>query len=219
MDDKSFYACEERARNSSRLRSTRLHSVVLYAAGVLSTLALVNLSSSFSTLPSHLPASKSGFGTCRPPQPPLLAHYPPLPHSRSLAQASSELDRYLSSRAAKDDIDSISIAVITPNGPIFERSYGVLKANESGITSEPVDKDSIYRIASITKMFTVLETLVLRERGVLNWDDPVTKFLPNFTFPSYGWAEYLRGEKSTESSTPITLRQLASHMSGVLHVY
>lgn len=48
-------------------------------------------------------------------------------------------------------------------------------------------------------------------------DDPVEKHLPNVTYPSYGWSEYLNGmEHDVIDSRPhITLRQLASHLSGV----
>lgn len=45
-------------------------------------------------------------------------------------------------------------------------------------------------------------------------DDPVTKFLPNFTHPSSGWSDFLRGD-SVSANSPITLRQLASHLSGL----
>jgi len=64
-------------------------------------------------------------------------------------------------------------------------------------------------------MFTVLETLILRERGVLDWDDPVTKFIPNFTHPSYGWSDFLGGNDYAPANSPITLRQLSSHLSGL----
>ncbi|KAF8973666.1 beta-lactamase/transpeptidase-like protein [Flammula alnicola] len=137
-----------------------------------------------------------------------------------IVKASKDLDKYLSSRASKSDIDSIAVAVVTPAGSIFEAGYGVLKANETDAEhAQPVDRDSIYRIASISKMFTVLETLILRERGVLNWDDPADKYLPEFTPPSssYGWARYLDGQNQlVDSDRPrITLRQLASHLAGI----
>ncbi|EGO21816.1 hypothetical protein SERLADRAFT_474737 [Serpula lacrymans var. lacrymans S7.9] len=49
-------------------------------------------------------------------------------------------------------------------------------------------------------MFTALETLILRNRGVLNLDDPVDKLLSLTYHTNYG---------------PITFRQLMSHMSGL----
>ncbi|KAJ7751289.1 beta-lactamase/transpeptidase-like protein [Mycena maculata] len=155
--------------------------------------------------------------TCRAPLPTLLASHPPGPDAPGIKAASTSLDEFLSIRTAESDIDSLSIAVVTPDGPIFQRGYGVLRANESDAQNRgAITRDSIYRIASITKMFTVLDTLILRERGVLNWDDTVTKFLPNFTFPSYGWSDFLNGNNYTaEHASPITLRQLASHLSGI----
>ncbi|KAL1664547.1 beta-lactamase/transpeptidase-like protein [Schizophyllum commune] len=154
--------------------------------------------------------------SCKVPLPNLLAYDPPTGQEALLQEASLLLDGYFAHRAAYPDIDSLAVAVVTPSGTVFERAYGTLRANET----EPdkygaVDSDSIYRIASITKMFTVLETLILRERGVLNWDDPVTKFLPNFTYSGASWPEHLAGDVSTQSQEDITLRQLASHLSGL----
>ncbi|KAJ7170077.1 beta-lactamase/transpeptidase-like protein [Mycena filopes] len=142
--------------------------------------------------------------TCRPPLPTLLAANPPRPDAQELKDAAASLHESLSRRTAFPDIDSLSIAVVTP------------AANESSVERRgSVNRDSIYRIASITKVFTVLHTLILRERGILNWDDPVSKFLPTFTTPSYGWSEYLNGTESTPNDSPITLRQLASHLAGI----
>lgn len=80
------------------------------------------------------------------------------------------IDKYLSDRASQADIDSISVALVTPAGTLWQGGYGVLRANETGDAEKgTVDGDSIYRIASISKAFTVLETLILRERGALSW--------------------------------------------------
>lgn len=156
---------------------------------------------------------------CHPPPLNLLAYHPPSANNKDILKAAQRLDQVLAKRVSKfnSGIDSLSIAVITPNGPIFERGYGVLRANESARSGqEPVDRDSIYRIASITKMFTVLETLILRERGALNWDDPIEKYLPEFSTPTYGWTEYLDGEFAQKEEQPhVTLRQVASHLGGI----
>lgn len=98
----------------------------------------------------------------------LLRGQPLQPGEGRLAESSKKLHAYLSERASHSDIDSLSIAVVTPTRTIFEQSYGVLKANETESSDKPVSRDSIYRIASITKIFTILETLILRERGALN---------------------------------------------------
>ena len=64
--------------------------------------------------------------------------------------------------------------------------------------------DTGFRIGSLTKIFTVIELLQLRDTGRLSLNDPVTRLLPNFT---------VRNPFRTTDN--ITLRQLASHMSGL----
>jgi CubicO group peptidase (beta-lactamase class C family) len=105
---------------------------------------------------------------CAFPLPNLLSSGLPSEYGHNtISIASRSLDKYLRAKVRQRDIDSLSIAVVTPNGPIFQKGYGVLRANETGARTP--DADSIYRIASISKMFTVLQTLVLRDRGVLDW--------------------------------------------------
>ena len=150
---------------------------LIKAALCLAALAAITVSSDSSLLHITSPVSllwNHGFTTfgyeCPSPPPNLFAYHPPRPTNDLVVKASKKLDKYLSKRASKPDIDSIAISIVTVNGPIFESGYGVLRANESNSeVTHPVDRDSIYRIASITKMFTVLETLILRERGSLNW--------------------------------------------------
>ncbi|KAJ7897057.1 beta-lactamase/transpeptidase-like protein [Mycena olivaceomarginata] len=144
--------------------------------------------------------------TCSAPLPTLFASHPPRPDAPRLQEAAASLHEFLSIRTAASDIDSLSIAVVTPAGPIFEHGYGKRGS---------VTRDSIYRIASITKMFTVLETLILRERGALSWSGrSCHQISPEFTHPSSGWSDFLRGD-SVPANLPITLRQLASHLSGL----
>ncbi|KAH9486520.1 Beta-lactamase-like protein str6 [Psilocybe cubensis] len=156
---------------------------------------------------------------CQPPSPNLFAYHPPRPSTDLIEKAAKDLDEYLTKRASEPEIDSISLSIVTPAGPIFIGGYGTLRANETDLEGpvQVVDENSIYRIASISKMFTVLETLILREKGLLNWDDPVAKFVANISLPaeSYGWANYLKGAKSNGGEPRISLRQLASHMAGI----
>ncbi|KAF8523515.1 beta-lactamase/transpeptidase-like protein [Hysterangium stoloniferum] len=152
---------------------------------------------------------------CRPFLPRLTDA--PEPTRAIFESASRSLDRFLRTRTAKEDIDSLSIAIITPSGPIFQKGYGILKANETDpLRYGTVDQNSIYRIASISKMFTVAGTLIQRDRGALNWDDSITKFFPNFTYNPNSWADNTDvGLGDHGSIEPITIRQLASHMAGI----
>ena len=63
----------------------------------------------------------------------------------------------------------------------------------------PMDRNSVFRIASMTKPFVGTVTLMLVEEGRIGLDDPVAAFLPSFDNPRSG---------------AITARQLLTHRSG-----
>jgi len=71
-------------------------------------------------------------------------------------------------------------------------------------SSTPVTADTAFRIASMTKSFTALAILKLRDQGKLSLDDPVSKWIPQFA----------RMELPTRDTPPLTLRQLLSHSAG-----
>jgi len=64
--------------------------------------------------------------------------------------------------------------------------------------------DSAFRIASMTKSFTVLAILKLRDEGKLSLEDPVSKWIP----------EFARIQLPTRDSAPLKVRQLLSHSTG-----
>ncbi|PVF96243.1 beta-lactamase/transpeptidase-like protein [Serendipita vermifera] len=152
---------------------------------------------------------------CKPHLPSTLVRVAPLvPSSHDFGRAIRKLDLVLQERAKRDDMDSLMVGIIGPNGLLWSKGYGVANANDTE-AHEPPNEHSIYRLASISKMFTTLETFILRDRGVLNWDDPVTNFFPNLTYRPYGWREHLNHMIGAKELDPITLRQLATHMSGI----
>jgi CubicO group peptidase (beta-lactamase class C family) len=71
-------------------------------------------------------------------------------------------------------------------------------------TQRPVDEHTIYHWASITKTFTGIAIMQLRDRGLLSLDDPVVHYIP----------ELRAVHNPFGSMREITLRQLLSHSSG-----
>ena len=71
-------------------------------------------------------------------------------------------------------------------------------------SNAPVMSDTAFRIASMTKSFTVLAILKLRDEGKLSLEDRVSKWLP----------EFARMELPTRDTAPLQLRQLLSHSAG-----
>ena len=68
----------------------------------------------------------------------------------------------------------------------------------------PATAQSVYRIASMTKSFTAMAILSLRDAGKLDLDDAVSKYIP----------EMEQVHPLTDDSPPITIRHLLSHSAG-----
>lgn len=82
---------------------------------------------------------------------------------------------------------------------------------------DPLERDDIFRIASMTKAITSTAAMMLFEEGKFALDDPISKYLPEFVKPKV-LLEYNRqtGAMSTEPArSEITVRQLLSHTSGI----
>ena len=103
---------------------------------------------------------------CRPFLPNLFSDTSPVDHP-AIEDATKSLTTHFNSRFAKGDIDSLSVAVMTSAGLLFENNFGVTRANETG--SPPIHSHSIYRIASVAKLFNVLEGFILEQRGHIAW--------------------------------------------------
>jgi CubicO group peptidase (beta-lactamase class C family) len=79
-----------------------------------------------------------------------------------------------------------------------------LKGEARQETHQAIDADTAYNWASITKTFTAIAILQLRDRGQLSLDDPITKYVPELrqVHDAYG------------SPDAITIRQLLTHSAG-----
>ena len=104
--------------------------------------------------------------SCRPYLPNLFSETPPTNHP-AIHDAVHALKHHLSTRFSKGDMDSLSVAVVTSNGPLFEENFGVMRANETN--SLPTHSHSVYRIASVAKLFNVLEGFILEQKGIISW--------------------------------------------------
>ncbi|HKS27203.1 MAG TPA: serine hydrolase domain-containing protein [Pyrinomonadaceae bacterium] len=70
---------------------------------------------------------------------------------------------------------------------------------------EPMRRDTIFDIRSVTKPITAIGIMILMEDGKLALDDPVEKYLPDF--------RTARGAQG--ASSPITIRHLLTHTAGM----
>lgn len=70
------------------------------------------------------------------------------------------------------------------------------------LNGQPITAETIFEIGSITKVFTTFALMDMVDKGVMQLDDPIEKYLPGIKVPE------LDGKK-------ITLRHLATHTSGI----
>lgn len=94
----------------------------------------------------------------------------------------------------------LSVGVVHDGELVWATGFGLADV-ENNKAAAP---DTIYRIASITKLFTATAVLQLRDAGKLQLDDPVIKHLPWFTM-----------QNQFEDAPSITIRHLLTHTAGL----
>lgn len=100
---------------------------------------------------------------------------------------------------------SISVEVTSSKESLWEFHHTARARNASRPDIPHVNGSALYRIASITKAFTVLGLLQQHAAGNLSLDDSVEKYLPELKGPQNGTLPW----------KDITLRSLSSQLSGI----
>jgi CubicO group peptidase (beta-lactamase class C family) len=118
----------------------------------------------------------------------------------ALEKALPAVRSLLESRAREFHAPGASYAVVVDGEPVLLGGAGVREAGGSSA----VDADTVFRIASMTKSFTALAILRLRDEGRLSLDDPASKHLP----------ELASMPLPTRDAPAITIRHLMTHSAG-----
>ncbi|MGI9544715.1 MAG: serine hydrolase domain-containing protein, partial [Cyclobacteriaceae bacterium] len=91
----------------------------------------------------------------------------------------------------------ISVAIIQENDTLYNKGFGFTDLGKS----KPVDNDTKFRMASISKLIGSTLVMKLVEEGKLTLDQPLSELLPDFP--------------NEEQAKKITLRHMLSHTSGL----
>ncbi|NWK99539.1 hypothetical protein DM790_01740 [Flavobacterium collinsii] len=101
------------------------------------------------------------------------------------------------STLAKNNLFNGSVLISKSGETVFSDFYGYANIEKK----EKINEKSQFTIASVSKTFTATAILQLKQKGKLNINDPVQKYLQDFPYPN------------------VSIRHLLSHTSGISHYY
>ena len=130
----------------------------------------------------------------------VLFVFPALIFAQNTDAKLAEIDAYAQQVMKDWNQPGMAIAVVRDGKTVFAKGYGVQKLG----TNDKVDENTVFAIASNSKAFTTAAISILIDEGKIGgWDDPVSKYLPEFR---------LYNSFVTED---LTVRDLVSHRVGL----
>jgi putative ATP-binding cassette transporter len=96
-------------------------------------------------------------------------------------------------------IPGLALIIVKGDKILFKKGFGYANIK----TKQPVTPDTLFELGSNSKAFTALGILLLEEKGLIHFNDPVRKYLPWFKMTVKG------------REVPITIEQLLHHTSGI----
>ncbi len=115
------------------------------------------------------------------------------------AEMLAGLDEWLDAERQRWGIPGMAVAVVHNDELVFARGFGTTRLEHG----RPVDADTQFGIASLTKAMTATSLGLLVDEGLLDWTDRVVDHLPEFAL-SDPWV-----------TANVTVRDLLSHQVGV----
>ena len=113
--------------------------------------------------------------------------------------AEPQIDWIVRRTMAAFDVPGVGVAIIRPGVPTFLAGYGVRTLGKP----QPVDRATLFGIASNSKSFTAAMLAMLVDKGRIAWDDPVIKHLPEFAM------------SDPQVTRMMSVRDLLVHRSGL----
>ncbi|HKZ67095.1 MAG TPA: serine hydrolase domain-containing protein [Chitinophagaceae bacterium] len=110
------------------------------------------------------------------------------------------IDSIYKKLAIDNHFPGLAFGIVVDGKLVHTGNYGYTDIEKK----TPVTSSSLFRIASMSKSFTAIAILKLRDEEKLNLDDPAYRFIPELKKLKY----------STADSPPITIRHLLTHGAG-----
>ncbi len=117
-----------------------------------------------------------------------------------IKSAFAVIDSIYKQHAEENHFPGISFGIVVDGELVYKNSYGYTDIAKQ----TPASSSSLFRIASMSKSFTCMAILKLRDEGRLDLDDPAYLYIPELKNLKY----------PTADSPPISIRHLMSHSAG-----
>ena len=131
------------------------------------------------------------------------ASAPPRPHNIArgdYATTEAYVKKLIQYEMKKHSVAGLSVALVDNQRIVWSEGFGYAD-QEKNI---PASAETLYRVGSISKLFTDTAAMQLVEQGRLDIDQPLQKYLPNFSIKTH-----------QATATEITPRMLMTHHSGL----
>jgi beta-lactamase class C len=131
-----------------------------------------------------------------------ISAYPdPNPH---MQQVVSGYENFIRQAIKRGTAPGAAVAIVRDTSIIFLQGFGL---KQMGI-QDSIDINTVFRLGSVSKCFASVLAGTLVSDQLINWDDPIIKYFPQFQL------------KSKEHTDKLTIRHVLSHTTGLpYHAY
>jgi CubicO group peptidase (beta-lactamase class C family)/D-alanyl-D-alanine dipeptidase len=124
---------------------------------------------------------------------------PEAPPRADYADVAARLERLVRAEMEDKKLPALSLALVDGQETVWARGFGHADPDAKA----PATAETVYRVGSVSKLFTDLAVMQLVEQGRLDLDAPVSTYLPDF-------------QPRNPFGPPVTLRMLMSHRAGLV---
>jgi CubicO group peptidase (beta-lactamase class C family) len=125
----------------------------------------------------------------------------PLRLSEQVEAIVADLESYIPEYMREQDIPGVAIALVREGEVIWTEGFGIANV----LTRQPITSETLFEVASNSKVVTAYIALRLVDKGLLSLDEPLNAYLSKPWLPP------------SEYRDAITLRHVLSHSSGLGH--
>ncbi|HEY8289515.1 MAG TPA: serine hydrolase domain-containing protein, partial [Acetobacteraceae bacterium] len=121
------------------------------------------------------------------------------PETHGVADALRKLDGLIEDTMKRTGVPGMAVAVVSNDAVVYMQGFGVREAGKP----EPVDADTVFQLASVSKPIASTVMASLADDKVIRWDDPIVRHDPGFALHD-AWV-----------TSEVTLRDMFCHRSGL----